>query len=343
MKSIQKWMSKKNTTHLLLDGGTLCAGEGFHEAYISDILHGERLCVVEQKTPWFRFFVDVDFVSEEHELDFVKVAIELYKIVDLETCVIARAKPRRVENGMKYGMHIIWPYSKVNKKTANTIRTKIIDEMGSDWEKVFDPSVYAGSGLRMLWSYKGQDDNSTLYIPWGVITRCEFKEFEDKQPDVKYLELFSIRIENSKEDPVSTLIKEDHNELEYFIRKNVTGQEKLKIIRIVPWKKSKKGDMCIVTDSKYCENIHRCHKSNHVCFHLTRDGILTQRCNDDECKGFKSKKSFKIPSRLIPNEGSVAAHTSRCIIDYLPDGLRAHKTGCVKSVEMGSSGAETVE
>lgn len=341
-------MNKKNTTHLLLDGGTISATEGFLDAYVSDILHGERLCVVEQKTGMFRFFVDVDFVSDEHELDFIKVARVLFSIVDLGDCVLARARPRKVENGTKYGLHIIWPESRVNKKTANTIRLKILNEMGSDWEgildpgRVIDPSVYAGSGLRMLWSYKNASDDSTPYIPWGLVDAFGFHEFEDKTPSVDFLRLFTIRIENSKEEDVETT----HNstsEFEEFIRRNVPGQESAKIIRVVPWKKSKKGDMCVITDSKYCENIKRCHKSNHVCFHLTRKGILTQRCNDDECKGFKSKKQYIIPSRLIPNEGSVARHTPRCVIDYLPDGLIKHKTRYIEAGSVGALGTKAVE
>lgn len=325
MKTINKWISKKYTTHLLLDGGTISANDGFLEAYVSDILHDEKLCVVEQKTVMFHFFVDVDFISNEHELDFVKVSSELFKIVDLGPCVLARAKPRHIEGkGTKYGSHIVWPESRVNKKTANTIRSKILSEFGSDWESVFDSSVYSGSGLRMLWSYKGQDDNSTPYIPWGLVDAFGFSEFGDKQPSVHFLKLFSIRIENSKDEQLPE-IKESCSELERFIQENIKGQESARIIKITPWKKSKIGDMCLITNSKYCENIQRCHVSNHICFCLTRKGVISQRCNDDACKGFKAKKQYIIPSRLIPNEGSVASSSTRSIIDYLPDGLKFNK------------------
>jgi hypothetical protein len=331
MKTINKWMSKTNITHLLLDGGTISASEGFLEAYVSDVLHGEKLCVVEQKTGMFRFFVDVDFVSDEHELDFVKVSSELFKIVDLGPCALARAKPRHIEGkGTKYGLHIIWPESRVNKKTANTIRSKILNEFGSEWEgilepnRVFDSSVYAGSGLRILWSYKGQDDNSTPYIPWGIVNESGFVEFEDKQPSVKLLQLFSIRIENSKEE-ITEEVKEECSEIERFIQTHMNGQENARILKITPWKKSKTGDMCLISDSKYCENIQRCHISNHVCFCLTRKGVLSQRCNDDACKGFKSKKQYVIPSRLIPNERSLVDNNNRCILDYLPDGIKFNR------------------
>lgn len=329
MKTINKWMSKNKITHLLLDGGTISASDGFLEAYVSDILHGERLCVVEQKTPMFRFFVDVDFVSRDNELDFVKVASELYNIVDLGPCVLARARPRSIKDkGIKYGLHIIWPESRVSKKSANTIRIKILDEFGSDWEgildpnRVFDPSVYAGSGLRMIWSYKAQDDESTPYIPWGLVDSSGFHEFNNKQPSIEYLKMFSIRIENSKEEVTQEII-ETPNELEMFIRRNLEGQENSRIVKINKCKNKK--DYWVATDSKYCSNVKRCHKGNHVWFCITPFGVLSQRCLDDECKGFVGKK-YKIPSRLIPNERSLAGSNIHCIADYLPDGFFKHKT-----------------
>ncbi len=324
MKEINKWLSKKGTTHLMLDGGTLRAGEGFLESYISDILHDQRLCVVEQKTAFFRFFVDIDFVSDEHELDFVKVSECLYRIVDNGPCVLARARPRVIEGkGTKYGVHVIWPESKVNKQRANAIRLKILEEMGSDWNDVFDASVYAGSGLRMLWSYK-TDIDSTPYIPWGIIQEGNFKEFKNKNPSVEYLKLFSIRVENLPSNVTIEEVSHECSELEHFIRKNIPGQNDAKILKVTPWKKSTKNivgkiELCLVTNSKYCENIKRCHKSNHVCFRLSSSGILSQRCNDSECKGFKGRE-YRIPSRLIPNERVLDTSNIRSITDYFPNG-----------------------
>jgi hypothetical protein len=327
MKEINKWMCKKNgkaTTHLLLDGGTLSVVEdSFYEDYIGDILHGERLCVVEKKTtPHFRFFVDVDFVSDENELDFVKVSLVISKILsDLGPCVLARARPRPVEGGLKYGLHIIWPESVVTKQRANSLRMRILSEMGSDWEKIIDASVYAGSGLRMVWSHKN-DPNSTPYIPWGEIRDGTWTEFTDKNPSVEYLKLFSIRILESSvnthhhlENPPS----DSSSELEMYIRTNIPGQEYAKIIKVSKCKNKK--DYWIGTTSKYCEHVKREHKSNHVWFCLRPSGMIAQKCQDDECKGYTGR-FYRIPSRLIPNEGSVA-DTHRCTInDYLPDGWK---------------------
>ena len=319
MKEINKWMCKNGKTHLLLDGGTLTAGDSFYDDYIGDILHGERLCVVEKKTNQFRFFVDVDFVSDENELDFVKVSLVIHKIADLGPCVIARARPRQVEGGTKYGAHIIWPESVVTKQKANSIRMAILSELGPDWDKIIDASVYAGSGLRMLWSYKNEPD-STPYIPWGEIEDnvSGFKEFEDKNPTVEYLKRFSIRVEGNvpctveRNDPANS-------ELEMYIRKNIPGHGSLKIVKVNICKNKK--DYWIGTTSKYCENIKRDHKSNHVWFCLRPSGMIAQKCQDEECKGYTGR-FYRIPSRLIPNERSLDSNTRHTINDYLPDGWK---------------------
>jgi hypothetical protein len=196
--------------------------------------------------------------------------------------------------------------------------------MGPEWASVFDPSVYAGSGLRMLWSLKNEE-GSTPYIPWGVCSEAGvFTEFENKSPSVAYLKMFSIRVAGADAgacaDTGVLLPKESLEELQEFIQKNVPGQDKTKLLRITKWKKS--DDYCITSDSKYCENVKRCHKGNHVCFRLTKNGILSQRCNDDECKGFKNARLYRIPSRLIPNEGVLDSRTHRTIYDYLPNGWK---------------------
>jgi hypothetical protein len=310
---IHKWFSKEDATHLLLDGGSLKESEGFFEAYVRDLLHGHRLCVVERKTHVFRFFVDVDFVSDEHELDFVKVVQVIHGIVSLGPCVLARARPRKVPDGQKYGMHIIWPESFVTKEKAQGIRMKILSEMGPDWEKVIDGSVYLGSGLRMLWSFKNEPD-STVYIPWGRFSEEGFKEFENKSPSVEFLRMFTIRTSQEDHGEFHT-VSASNSELEHFIRTHVIGQERARVLKIKLCKNKK--DFWISTDSRFCENIKRCHKSNHVWFCLRPSGVLFQKCQDDECKTFQGTW-YRVPHRLIPREEEPV---KRMVIgNYLPRG-----------------------
>lgn len=322
VRNINKWISKTLVTHLLLDGGTLSAKEGFHDDYVFDVMCGNRLCVVEKKTAQFRFFVDVDYVScDENELDFAKLAIEISRIVNLGHCVVAKALSRDTPKGKKYGMHMIWPESVVNKQRANSLRLKILDEFGPDWEHIIDASVYSGSGLRMLWSYKNEHD-STPYTPWGRIDDDVFKEFKNTDPSTYFLDLFSIRVSSppSNTQQFETTRTEETGELETFIRKNIPGQENAKVTRIGKCKNKK--DYWVRTDSRYCDHVKRDHKSNHVWFVLSpKLATVSQMCEDEECKNWKGRL-YRIPSRLIPNEG-VLDGSSHCIInDYLPDGWK---------------------
>jgi hypothetical protein len=325
MKNIDRWRNSKNVTHLLLDGGTLSAKEGFYEAYVRDLLNEEKLYVVEKKTsPHFRFFVDLDYVGEA-ELDFERVCKEICEIVKLGSCMIAKAGPRKSEKGgTKYGVHMIWNESVVDKRIANSIRLKILDEFGPDWEKIIDASVYGGSGLRMIWSYKNEP-GSTQYVPWARIEEDgQFKIFENVFPNLEFLKLFSIRT-NSTETPLFSK-KEDESctELEKFIRMNIPGQERARILKISKCKKSERG-LWVSTNSRYCDNIKREHKSNHVWF-IVKPGkdwhTIAQKCQDEECKGYTGR-FYRFPSRLIPNdEGVLDTRSHRTIFDYIPDGWR---------------------
>ncbi len=337
-----------NTTHLLLDGGTLSVPpdqiEEFYREYLKDISSGLGCCIVEKKTePRFRFFIDFDCVvlGEEDVPNLVGIAETLYSLCDAclsSPCFVARAGTRDVEKGgKKYGMHLIWSDTSVSRQQAMGIRASILDQLeGDEWAKFIDASVYAGSGLRMLWSFKAPSSGtSTPYVPWGIIrpSTMRFEEFKDRTPSIEFLRKFSIRIENQEEASIGETLDGfscgAKSELEAFIRKNIPGQERLRITKITPWKRSK-TDWCVSTDSKFCENVGRDHKGNHVCFRLTPLGVLSQRCNDDACKGFKSKREYRIPSRLLPEEavnGRVLAGSHiRTIYDYLPDGWRGSES-----------------
>lgn len=339
MREINQWLCKNGKTHLLLDGGTLTAKEGFYEAYIRDLLNGEKLCVVEKKTTQFRFFIDVDIEQDEEvDVDFVSMALMIDKIVNLGPCVLATTKGqldrvgqssnfgqnnsfgRKTSKGTyKYGLHMIWIESVVNKQKANGIRINLIDALGSDWEKVIDASVYSGSGLRMIWSLKNEE-GSIPYVPWGSIRDGVFKEFGEVFPSVEYLRLFSIRIVNSEtcvQD--SSKNTSDFTDLEKFIQSNIPGQSRAKVVKISKCKNKK--DYWISTNSRYCHNIKREHKSNHVWFVLKPGGLLAQKCQDDECKGFTGR-FYRIPSRLIPNEGVLDTGTHSPIYDYFPNGWK---------------------
>ncbi len=327
MKNVDRWRNSKNVTHLLLDGGTLSVKEAdehmFYEAYVKDLLNFENLYIVEKKTtPHFRFFVDIDYVGKT-PLDFEKVCIELHKIVNLGPCFIAKAHPRETTKGTKYGVHIVWPESVVDKPMANSLRLKILRELGDDaWEKIIDASVYSGSGLRMIWSLKNEP-GSTPYIPWAKIQSDFLHVFESVYPCVEHMKVFSIRTRNH-EAVESKIQQHSTSELEDFIRQNIPGQINARVLKIAKCKKG--GGMWVSTNSRYCEHVKREHKSNHVWFNVRPLGnsgwtTIAQKCQDEECKGYTGRW-YRFPSRLIPNEGVLDTCTRRVISDYFPDGWK---------------------
>ncbi len=319
MKNIDRWRSGKNVTHLLLDGGTLSVKEdddGFTCAYVRDLLNGERLFVVEKKTPQFRFFVDIDYVDDETPLDIEKVCTELHKIVNLGPCYIAKAHPRQTPKGKKYGVHVVWSESVVDKPMAQSLRLKILREFGDEsWEKIIDGSVYSGSGLRMIWSFKNEQ-GSTQYIPWAKISDS-FENFSNVYPCVEYINLFSIR---TREEFSSSVSHESTSELEDFIRKNLPGQENARVLKMQKCKNKK--DYWVSTNSRYCDRVKREHNGNHVWFNIKPSELsICQMCQDDDCKNWKGRL-YRFPSRLIPNEGSLDTGSHRVISDYFPDGWK---------------------
>jgi hypothetical protein len=121
------------------------------------------LYVVEQKTDRFKFFVDLDYkasekLKDEDLLQFVQVIHDALELDISKKCLIARAQPRPVKEGIKSGVHIHWPDLIVTRTQAMNFRSKIITSLTElfpfEWDKVIDASVYGGSGLRMLWSHK---------------------------------------------------------------------------------------------------------------------------------------------------------------------------------------------
>jgi hypothetical protein len=250
--------------------------------------------VVEQKTIVFRFFVDLDYKAEESLPDYI--IIELCQAMNRATghaCLVALAKPRPVDNLIKTGVHIHWPDLHVNKTQAMHFRSRIILELtdnfpGRNWSEDIDPSVYQGSGLRMLWSFKS-DPDSTPYVPWKRIGASVTDL--PTEPAVDLLNLFSIRIVGGDDKKETVELPESADKLEEFIRKNMEGQSQTNIQKVFKAKKgndeqSKKEVYCVQTNSKYCENIKGDHKSNHIWLSVYRQNstwTIRQKCLDPDC------------------------------------------------------------
>jgi hypothetical protein len=317
---MEKWATDRGPgTHVLMDGGILQVPfEQLDEFYAECVRAEKRIYVVEQKTDVFKFFVDLDYKGPEALPDDVILELveTMHSVVQQGRCVIARAEPRVVDDQVKTGVHIHWPDVFVTRSEALALRTRILLELPSDpeWSQRIDASVYGGSGLRMLWSYKREKGvDSGPYVPWRSLDGSVF----DPRPSVELLRLFAIRTNEVSREAVNVEIT--CAPLERFIRKYLAGQELAKVRRVL----RKGNDRIIVqTDSKYCERIQGEHRSNHVWFGITR-GRICQLCHDDECKAakFVGREHILSPSIVDELRSNVAVDNSTyvSICDLVPD------------------------
>jgi hypothetical protein len=281
--SIERWrVPNGRATHVLMDGGILFVPteetREFTQACVDAINSGTKLYVVEQKTELFKFFVDLDYKAQEKlkDEDLLQFCFIIHEALGTSSrCLIARARPRPVAEGLiKSGVHIHWPDLIVTRTQALNFRSKIIlnlsQDFAFDWDRVIDASVYGGSGLRMLWSHKKPTGDP--YVPWRDLNGTLFA----KEPSVDILALFAVRTD---EEARQEEVLENNGPLEEFVRKYLEGQLRTHIKKV---QRNDHDGWFAQTDSKYCERIHKDHKSNHTWFSI-RSGRISQRCTAGRC------------------------------------------------------------
>jgi hypothetical protein len=320
--SIERWrVPNGHATHVLMDGGILFVPteetQEFHQACVDAINSGTKLYVVEQKTELFKFFVDLDYKAQEKlkDEDLLQFCSIIHEALGTASrCLIARARPRPVADGLiKSGVHIHWPDLIVTRTQALNFRSKIIlnlsQDFAFDWDRVIDASVYGGSGLRMLWSHKKPTGDP--YIPWRDLTGATFP----KEPNVDILTLFAVRTD---EDPRQEEVLENNGPLEEFVRKYLEGQCRTHIKKV---QRHDHDGWFAQTDSKYCERLHKDHKSNHTWFSI-RSGRISQRCFDEDCREFKGQEHILPPSIVeqLNDVAIVGSPSCSFLMDFLPDG-----------------------
>ena len=353
--SSQNLSNATNLSHVLMDGGVLSVPSDklihFYEKCVECIKAGEPIFVVEQKTPIYNFFVDLDYKdSTAWTLDLIKNVVKI--ICDkVETfgapeCIISVAKPKSVgKDVIKTGIHMNWPNFPVDQAGALSLRKYIIQILtkmyGSvEWESVVDKSVYGslsngtkGSGFRMPWSHKkgkhvtcngkgcpeceGGKVTESPYLPIFSFKSGSLETIDYTEPCVETLLAATIRSfvevavkiddddNGAKVEPFKIQIKNEvtnselHSRLQVFVRNNITGQSNCEVLKIL---KHDKSYSCGST-SKYCSNVKREHSSNHVWFSIN-NGLISQKCFDEECKKFSGREyllSASILKLLYPD------------------------------------------
>ncbi len=175
-------------THLLLSGGRVNVPREYYNelyhCYAKDVLNKNANFITEMRTPIFKFHMDLDFLEPEQSLNLDDI-IEYCKTI--QECIkqfltwkstynpkklmmIMSISPehKKMKNGSEYikcGVHLNWPYLKVNTFIASTLRDSCIqyltlkyNERHKDnmWSDVIDKVVYTNNGLRWIFSDKAE-------------------------------------------------------------------------------------------------------------------------------------------------------------------------------------------
>lgn len=307
-------------THYLMDGGILDVPhadmDAFYIEYLSALRKKHKVYVVEQKTPIFKFFVDLDWRDTEPLAhDRLTDIVRTMGTVVPGRVIVACAPPRPEADGrIKSGVHIHWPDTKVRRAEALAFRTRILLELGDDpeWNTRIDSSVYGGSGLRMIGSHKVPTGDPYMPVSGEHVTIETLREFTIRTPDEETME--------------NVTEVTNHGPLERYIQRYIPGQERTRIKRVI---RRSPRILWIQTDSQYCEHIGKEHKSNHVWFYVFEDTI-TQRCHDeDTCKGFVGREYILSPSIVDELTSNVTVDRSTCvsICDLVPAHWFPENTG----------------
>ena len=361
----------KTLTHLLLDGGKVSVPDGlegiFMQQYIIAVQKsrlGQAIApsVVELRTKTFKLFVDFDFMVDEsreaEELDMMhdifSHANQVAKMVFQEPApvMIVCSTARK---GQKLGYHLIWTNILVQTDGALAFRQVLVDRLQSkfpekwDFKSIVDPAVYKGSGLRMIFSAKGNLDGR-FYEPshsvnaLGVVTVLPPAKGISAMKE--WVQTLSIRTPHGSEP---TAI---HEEAAPFVQaaslqsgggaKSLAtatrGMEQYAraleaVSTIIPPQFHPMNFTGVVemphyfalrTSSQYCLNLRRPHKSNTVWFQLDRKG-LRQRCFcrcdtlDGRVSGMKCSEfageSWPLPAWVID-----AFFADKQVFEFVEDG-----------------------
>ena len=310
----QGFSNGSNLSHVLMDGGKLSVPfdrlNEFYDAYIKAVKSGEKVCVVEQKTDTYNFFVDLDYKDDE-DIPFERLEEYVQTICDRvthfggEDVLISVAEPKPHGNTIKYGIHMNWPGFVVDHGSAMALHSHVVSSLsllfpGKPWNDIVDTAVYGGgkrnvkgSGFRMPWAHKYvKGEYQGEYRPVLNYTHKNGKlsRIFDREPSVEIMHMATLRtertdvavVEGSTRDEGSFTLKETKNvfqneattrDIELFIQKNMDGQGSAIVTKIF----SDKNSYLVSTTSKYCENLQRDHGSNHIWFRI-EGRVISQRC-----------------------------------------------------------------
>ena len=169
------WCAADAPTNVSMAGGCYRVSDAeyaeFLGAYADAVAAGERLYLVERPSARTRFYADLDLVARDEAhgdalADLAAATIARGAGLRGELVLLRAAAKPTAEGGVKVGVHLVMPRTRVDAAQAEALRRALLDELeraASDegvapprngWSEAFDESVYRHGGLRMVGSRK---------------------------------------------------------------------------------------------------------------------------------------------------------------------------------------------
>lgn len=314
-----------STSHLLLDGGTLSVPDDSASEFIGAYALGvvkpgrQRPCVVETKTPVFRMFYDLDAhvdvpadVPADVPVDVPVIpdrAFEILAIIcdttaacfdqrpDAVVCVSNR--PKRLDGGgAKVGIHVTFDHVFVDSATALAVRDRVLHRLAvesspfsNDWNQVVDAAVFKGSGMRLPWSAKKNEDDR-WYVPVAEYVNGEWARLDNVESSVSavraVLSRTSLRYFGRPTGTVAGAVQvteridgtsnlthvslKSHGNAAKIVETLVASTHGGNVTAVLV------GEHAVIFrhESKFCANVGREHRSSNAYFLLTARGL--QQC-----------------------------------------------------------------
>lgn len=282
-------------THLSLVGGKFnIQSDFFYSLYAKHHECGAYL--VEKVRYPCKWYLDIDKLPTETILK------ELKRILSKlgKACIVCMPNCSKDEQG---GAHVVFSDVIVRSRDEAKERT---EKLLTGSELVPDSSVYS-SGLRMLGSMKKRNV-SRVYHPVFTIDSGKLNEWPTNKPlDVDALKRASIF--SSRTPPPSATIPRTIGG-EATAMAATAGNFDFSFIhpeykdtRVSGIKKNNRNQYAVFTRNKYCTNIHREHKNQHIYFvidtkeHITIHAKCLCRCAHTMCGMYRSP-SYRMPLRI---------------------------------------------
>ena len=282
--------------------------------------------VIPENHPCHLYF-DVEFKFSEHpEFNGDKLIQKLIDLVDEKLLMVfGRADYEVIDleatTDIKFSRHIIFrsdTYMFYNyKHVGHFVKTEILTD--PELSIIVDQAVYTKNrNFRCIWATKVANGTKHPLIPKDKTNWCpQISTFEyflktliaykpkDKIHLIGYPQIDDIKKPTNRHSPSSS---KDNSSIVKDRRINpnfsIEDQVLKKAIQEGYVSKTKYipdfDILCLnVEGNKYCGNIGRPHKSNHIYLVCKlSSGVVTQRCYDPDCRGYESSPT-EIPDDLL--------------------------------------------